>query len=117
MNHFDRFAFATTARDTGFVTLAAVTLMIGFSFDPPTALKIGGTIAFLFCLGLLYRLMRLERTGLCQTEVWKILHPHERPVEAQEIRAAHAALQRVLMRFAKGAAGVACTLLGISLLA
>src|SRR5690606_15462762 len=56
MDQFDRCAFAITARDTSFVALAAVTLMIGFSFDPPLALKIGGYIAFLFCLGLLYRL-------------------------------------------------------------
>lgn len=117
MDQFDRCAFATTACDTSYVVVAAVPLMIGFSFDPTVALRIGGFLAFLFCLILLYRLYRLERRGLCCTQVWKILEPHERPVGAQDIRLAHAYLERLLMRFAKGAAGVACLLLGTSLLA
>lgn len=117
MNQFDRCAFATTACDTGFVALAVVTLMIAFSFDPPLALKIGGYVSFLFCLGLLYRLYRLRRLGLCGTEVWKILEPHERPVLAQDIRAAHAQLECLLMRFAKGAAGAACALFASSFVA
>jgi hypothetical protein len=117
MDQFDRCAFATTACDTSFVVVAAVILMIGFSFDPPLALRIGGFLSFLFCLVLLYRLYRLERLGLAYTQVWKILEPHERPARAQDIRLAQAYLERVLMRFAKGAAGVACVLLATSLVA
>ena len=48
MNPFARFAFFTMVRDTGFVALAAGTLMVGYSFEPPLAFKIGATVALIF---------------------------------------------------------------------
>ena len=52
---FTRFAFFTVARDAGFVTLAAVLLMLAFSFEPPLAFEVGATVALIFSLGLLVR--------------------------------------------------------------
>ncbi len=34
MDRFAQFAFSTALRDASFVALAAVTLMVGFSFNP-----------------------------------------------------------------------------------
>jgi hypothetical protein len=42
-----RFALFALARDSAFVTLAAATLMVGFSFDPSLAFKIGATVALI----------------------------------------------------------------------
>ena len=116
MNRFAQFAFSTTARDASFVALAAGTLMIAFSFDPVLALHLGGQASLLFCLGLMHRVVRLERGGVLRTEAWKVLEPHERPCDAQSLIGAHDHMQRTLLRFAKGASGTACGLFGASLL-
>ena len=53
MDRLAQFAFSLTLRDASFVALAAVTLMVGFSFDPPLALVIGAHVALMFSLFLL----------------------------------------------------------------
>jgi hypothetical protein len=102
------------------VGLAALTLMVGFSFDPPLALVIGAHIALIFSLLLLYRVTRLSEERMTRTETWRVLEPHERPQGNWALRAARDRLEEVLLQFSNRSAGVACTLfvlsLGISIL-
>ena len=117
MNRFAQFAHFTTARDASFVAVLAGTLMIAFRFDPALALNLGGQVAMLFCLGLLYRLVRLEERGVLRTEAWKELRPHERPCDAPGLTGAHRHMERTLVRFARGASGIAGILFAGSLAA
>lgn len=107
MNPFARFAFFTMVRDASFVALAAGTLMVGYSFEPPLAFKIGATVALIFSIGLLVRSYFLTEERLLRTEVWRALRPDERPAGAQGRRLARAQLEELLLRFAKAASGVA----------
>jgi hypothetical protein len=117
MDPFRRFAFFTLARDTGYVALAAATLMVALSFYPALALCIGASVALLFSLGLLLRVVWLNEERLERTEQWYALHPPERPDGQTGRRLARENLEELLLRFAKGASGVASMLYGVSLIA
>jgi hypothetical protein len=117
MEAFRRFAMFTVARDAGFVVLAAVTLMIGFSYTPAYALMAGASIALFFSVGLLLRAGRLDERRIVRTEAWKILRPEERPTGDAGRRRACADLEQVLFRYAYVAAGIAITLYAFSMLA
>jgi hypothetical protein len=116
MDAFHRFAVFTVARDASFVALAAVCLMVGFSFAPAMALAIGANIALLFAVGLLLRVACLTSEGIVDTEPWRILEPEERPDGEAARHLARDDLQELLLRFAKAAAGVAIVLYSSSLL-
>ncbi len=116
MDVFHRFAVFTVARDATFVALAAVCLMIGFSFAPALALSIGANIALLFAFGLLLRAACLSLGDIVDTEVWRVLKPEERPPDEAARRQARDDLQEVQLRFAKNAAAVAIALYCSSLL-
>ena len=115
MDRLAQFAFSLTLRDASFVTLAAITLMVGFSFDPPLALVIGAHVALMFSLFLLYRVTVLTDERMKRTELWRVLEPHERPRGDFALVLAHDRLEEVLLRFSKTAAGVACTLFSLSI--
>ena len=107
MNPFTRFALFTVARDAGFVTLAAVLLMLAFSFDPALAFKVGATIALIFSVGLLARVYFLTEERLERSEVWRALPEEERPPGDDGRRWAKGHLELLLLHFAKGASGFA----------
>lgn len=97
-----RFALFTLARDSAFVMLAAATLMVGFSFDPSLAFKIGATVALIFSLGLLIWAYFLTEERFLRSEAWSALRLDERPPGTQGPRLARAQLEELLLRFAKG---------------
>jgi len=107
MNLFTRFAFFTVARDASFVTLAAMLLMLVFSFRPALALEVGATIALIFCVGLLARVYFLTEERLERSEVWRALPEEERPPGDDGRRWAKGYLELLLLRFAKGASACA----------
>ena len=115
MDRFSEFAFSHLARDASFVALAGVMLMVGFSYNPPLALHIGGQIALMFCLFLMHRASTLSAKTLVRSEAWRALEPHERPRGEPGLAVAHMHLRNDMLRFAKGASCVACTLLVLSL--
>jgi hypothetical protein len=115
MDRFAQFAFSLTLRDASFVALAAFTLMVAFSFDPPLALVIGAHVALIFSLFLLYRVTVLTDERMKRTELWRVLEPDERPRGDFALVLAHDRLEEVLLRFSKTAAGVACTLFSLSI--
>ena len=64
----ERYAFFTLVRDASFVTLAGAMMMVGASFDPPLAFKVGASVALIFALALIGRSYRLsdERFRRCE---------------------------------------------------
>jgi Na+/melibiose symporter-like transporter len=113
-----RFAFFTVARDASFVTLAAATLMLAFSFEPPLAFKIGATVALIFSIVLLVRSYFLTEERFLRSEAWRALRPDEKPAGEHGQQLARAQLEELLLRFAKAASGVAgilyCSALALS---
>ena len=115
MDRFAQFSLGVAFRDTSFVALAAITLMVGFSFNPPLALAIGAHIALIFSLFLLYRVTVLTDEHIKRTEPWRELEPHERPRGNHALAIARDRLEEVLLRFSKSSAGIASTLFILSL--
>ncbi len=112
---FTRFAIFTVARDASFVTLAAVGLMFAYSFALPLALDLAATVALTFAVALMIRAFCLTEERLLRTEAWRVLHPEERPEGEQGRRWAQAEMEELLLRFAKGASGIAGMLYGSAL--
>lgn len=115
MHPCERYAHFTLLRDAGFFAVAAVTLMIGFSFEPALALDIGASVALLFAVVQLVRASRLTEDRFRRSEVWRALEPDERPAGGHGLRFALTSLQDQMLRFAKSAAGAAVTLFGSGL--
>jgi Na+/melibiose symporter-like transporter len=110
MNPFTRFAFFTVARDAGFVALAAMLLMLAFSFEPALAFGVGATIALVFSMGLLVRVYFLTEERLERSEVWRALQAEERPPGDDGRRWAKGYLETLLLHFAKDASAFASLL-------
>ncbi len=107
VNPFSRFALFTAARDAAFVTLAAMVLMLAFSFQPALAFEIGATVALIFSIGLLARVYFLTEERLERSEVWRALPEDQRPPGDEGRRWAREYLELLLLHFAKGASGFA----------
>lgn len=116
MNPCERFAFFTLARDASFVTLAGVTLMVGFSFAPPLAFKIGASVALLFAILLLIRSYMLTDERFRRCEAWRTLTPEERPAGDHGRHLARRQFDGLLLRFAKTSSGIASVMFGFSLI-
>jgi hypothetical protein len=72
-------------------------------------------VALLFSIGLILRVSLLTEERLLRSEQWRALHAEERPAGDHGRRWARAALENVLLRFAKSAAGIAAILYGSAL--
>jgi hypothetical protein len=116
MDQFTRYVSFALLRDASFVTVAAITLMVAFSFDPPLALKIAAFIALGFALLLLLRALLMTENAVVTTEPWRGLEPQDRPEGDQGKAWACARMEETLLRFAKTASGLACALFCSSLL-
>lgn len=112
----ERYAFFTLARDAGFFSLAAVTLMIAFSFEPPLAFEIGASVALIFSIILLLRSSLLTQERFLRSEVWRGLDPDERPAGEHGVRIARVHVQEMMLRFAKSSSAIAGVLYGSALL-
>lgn len=111
----ERYAFFTLARDASFFMVAAVTLMVAFSFAPPLAFKIGATVALIFSIVQLGRSFLLTQERFIRSEVWRGLKPDERPAGEQGIRIARDCMQQLLLHFAKSSSAIASILYGSAL--
>lgn len=116
MNPFARIALFSVMRDSAYVSLAAMVLMLAFSFQLTIAFEIGATIALMFAIGLLVRAYFLTEERLERCEVWRALPEHERPQGDDGRRWARSYFELVLLRFAKGASGFAGILYSSALL-
>jgi len=60
-------------RACGFAGLAIACVMLALTFDLALALRIGGDMVGLLCLGLLFAAWRAPRRDLRHSEVWSLL--------------------------------------------
>jgi hypothetical protein len=111
-----RYAFFTLARDAGFFSLAAITLMVAYSFAPALAFEIGATVALIFTILMLVRSYLLTTERFRRGEVWRSLLPDERPAGEHGVVVARAVMEELMLRFAKTSAGIAGVLYGSALL-
>lgn len=116
MDQFTRYASFTVARDASFAAVAAVTLMVAFSFDPPLALEIAAHVALGFALVLLVRAFLLTESRVIQSEPWRGLEPELRPSGERAAVWARDCMEGILLRFAKTSSGIACGLIGAALI-
>jgi hypothetical protein len=103
----ERYACFTLVRDASFFTLAAVVLMIAFSFQPPLAFEIGATVALIFTISLLIRGLLLTPERFQRSEVWRGLNPEERPGGEYGAQIAREYTYELMLRFAKSSSAVA----------
>ncbi|HEX2138773.1 MAG TPA: hypothetical protein VHG33_03565 [Woeseiaceae bacterium] len=116
MEPFRQFAVFSIVRDGSFVAVAAATLMLAFSFHPRLALLIGANMAFIFCICLGLRAMRLDAERVTRTEPWRGLERDERPEGEQGRHWACEAFRDLLLRSARLAALIAIVLSSSSLI-
>ncbi|NKC29526.1 hypothetical protein [Falsiroseomonas selenitidurans] len=76
-------------RALSFAGLGVVTLMLALSYDLPLALRTGGNLLALVCLGLLFAAWRAPRRNLRRSELWSLLLEHAAPL-ARSLPAAEA---------------------------
>lgn len=112
----ERYAHFTLVRDASLFGVAAVMFMIGFSFEPALALDLAATVALIFAVVQIVRVTLLTEDRFRHGEVWQSLRPDERPAGPQGIRVALDAMQNLMLRFAKTAAGASVMLYGSGLL-
>lgn len=111
----ERYAHFTLVRDASLFGVAALMLMIGFSFEPALALDLGATVALTFAVVQLFRYARLTEDRFRHSEVWQSLRPDERPAGGYGVRVAHGAMRLLMLRFAKTASGTAVVMYGSGL--
>jgi hypothetical protein len=115
MESFCRFAGLALARDSGFVALAAFTLMVAFSFQPALAFGIGANVALIYAVTLIFRAHLLTPVRVRRIEPWRLLkHEPSRPREPDPAAAADFC-KNLLLRYAKSAATAAIVLSATSL--
>jgi hypothetical protein len=110
MHPFLRLALFSIARDTFYVALAAAILMAAFCFELELALVIGASIALVFALGILLRVIRLDDERVVHIEAWRLLAPEERPQGSDGRSWARDNLEDLWLNSAKLASGAAATL-------
>ena len=115
MEKIQEVAFACVGRAVMFGVLAIACVMIGFSFNPVSALRSGALLTLLMAAVLLWKAWDARHRDPRRTEVWLYLDENNRPAD-QHARFAFAVVMRdVYARFARLSLIVACTLFTISL--
>jgi predicted NBD/HSP70 family sugar kinase len=115
MDTFARSAFVTVATDAFLAALAAMILMVAYSFDPPLALVIGASVAMFFATVMLVRAAFLTEEKVASTNPWLEMQADERPLGKAGLAYARDRLQTVMLAAAKNAAGIASAMFALGL--
>lgn len=107
MEHLDRLAHLSVGRACGFAGLGIFCLMMGLSFDPLLALKVGAICATVVAGVLLFKSWRTAYADHRNTELWLMLEDEERPPERYAQRVTANALRDAYLEFAEASAGFA----------
>jgi hypothetical protein len=93
--------------ERGFAALAIVTLMVGLSADPMTALKAGAVSFTLLGVVLFFKSMRAQQTDYRRTELWILLDRRHDLPEAHARKVICGVLHDVYVRHAELSAWIA----------
>ncbi len=79
MDAIEHAAHQSVGRACGFCGLAIICFMVGFSYDPHIAARVGGTFALATALVLSLKAKLALTTHYKRTETWLILEQDQRP--------------------------------------
>ncbi len=96
-----QFAELSVRRACGFAALAIVTLMVGLSADPVTALKAGAVSSTLMGVILFVKSVRSPQSDYRKTELWVLLDRRHDLPEAQAMQVIGGVLHDVYLRHAE----------------
>lgn len=116
MEAIERAAFTSIGRACGFAGLAVITLMLGLSFEPVLALRIGGYGGFGVTAILLLYAFTARIRPYKRTETWLLIPKDQRPPAdiAQRVIGNH--LREAYFWFAQQACLLSAAMLGASLI-
>jgi len=103
-------------RDAAVSAFAGAILMVAYSFNPPMALVLGGSVAMFFAGTMLVRAFFLNEDRLVASEPWQVMEPEQRPIGENVRTAACERLETMLLAAAKNASGIAALMFGLGLL-
>jgi Ca2+/Na+ antiporter len=115
MEPFRREAHFGLMRDTGFIALAAATMMLAFSYRLELAFCIGASVALLFAVVLVFKVGGLTEEAVQRSEPWLALERGRRPRGHEGRRWARDRLEDLLLLFAKRSSGIAVAMFGVAL--
>lgn len=111
MEAIENAAFISLGRASGFAGLFIFTLMVGLSFDPPVATRVGGLLGIGVWLILMLYGWRATSRPYKRTEAWMILPKDLRPPAVVAQRMIGRALHDTAFWFARRVAIVSAFLL------
>jgi hypothetical protein len=112
MEAIERVAQVSVGRACAFCGLAIVCFMVGFSYEPYLAARVGGMFSFVMTLVLVFKGLVAWRIPYKSTETWLMLQDHEKPPAAIAQSVIGGVLRGVFLQYARYAA-----LLSVALLA
>ena len=116
MEAIERAAHVSVARACGFCALAVICFMVGFSYQPALALRVGGMLCLAVTLVLLFKAAAAQRQPYRSTETWLMLPEAERPPPAIAQALIAQVLRRVFLQYARYAASASVVLLAAAVL-
>jgi hypothetical protein len=116
MSAVEQAAFVSVGRASGFAALAIVCFMIGFSFDPLLAARIGAALSLLTALILAQRAAFALRRPYARTETWLILEKEARPPKSLAQKVIGRALREAYAWYGRAAALATIILGAVALL-
>lgn len=115
MEAIENAAFISVGRACGFASLAILTVMLGLSFDPPLAMRIGGVLGMIVVGALMVYGWRAPLRPYRRTETWIMLRDEFRPHPLIAQQMIGRALRETSYRFARQGTMFSCVLLVFSI--
>lgn len=115
MEEIRRLAFTTVARACAFAMLAVACMMVGLSYDPAAAFRLGGLLSLLLSTVLIVKGRSARSLDHRRTELWLYLDKGSRPQEAIARVLVGSALREAYFTFARYSAACAAVMLACSL--
>lgn len=115
MEQLRRLAFLSIGRACGFAGFAILCVMIGLSYDPLMAARVGGIFTTMMTVILLIKARLALTRDVCRTEMWLMLEDGERPAREYAQWAGATVLRDSYLWFAQYAAGVSIVLWSLAL--
>lgn len=116
MTPIERAANLSVGRACAFTVLAILCFMVGFSYQPMLSARVGGSLALLTSVILLFKAWFAPSKRFRDTETWLILEEGDRPPADVAQHLIGTTLRRVFLDYARFSALVAIVLLGTSIL-
>ena len=111
MEEIERVAHISVGRACGFCGLAIICFMVGFSYEPHLAARVGGMFSFAVTMALVFKGLMAERQPYKTTETWLMLPDQIKPPAAVAQAVIGTILRRVFLQYARYGAAATLVLL------